>query len=530
MPLRSGGPPIGADDDDDGMRADRRREQLLAATLCSIGDMVIATDPNMIVTFMNPAAEELIGWTFAEARGQPIREVLQLRDEATGASLSAVMIEAMWGRAPCRVPSASLVTRGGGLRLVSNNIAPILDGNELLGCVVVLADVTEQRTTARRLELADRMASLGKHSAAIGHDVNNALAVISGNLQYLYEQVQRMSVDARLSSEIEQVIADARVGAERIEQIAARLRLFGGDDSRSESVDVAEVLQWALGVTEREWKSRARVSVDMRRVPQVEGDEVRIGQIFLELLSRASQAVPPGNIDGHEIRITGRRNSDGSALVTISHSGGWTAPAILDRVADSATARVANGGRGASATTSTRLSICAGIVRELGGEITQSVLGEMDEVRLRLVAAQTIRLKPLPRFATRDDSDVRAKVLVVDDEELVGQVVVRVLSSDHDTVAVQSATDAVELLRRGAAFDVVICDVVMPDMGGLDLFYWIRTQRPELLPGFMFLTGGATDRKTAVALERLLEPRMQKPFEPSELRALVTALVRRRRP
>ncbi|HET6583340.1 MAG TPA: response regulator, partial [Nannocystaceae bacterium] len=199
----------------------------------------------------------------------------------------------------------------------------------------------------------------------------------------------------------------------------------------------------------------------------------------------------------------------------------------LDRVADSASARAVQGGRGGA--TTTRLSICTGIVRELGGEITQSVLGEMDEVRLRLVPAHTIRLKPLPRFATRDDSDVRARVLVVDDEELVGQVVVRVLSGDHDTVSVQSGADAIELLRRGASFDVVICDVVMPDMGGLDLFYWIRTQRPELLPGFMFLTGGATDRKTAVALKRLLEPRMQKPFAPAELRSLVTALVRRRR-
>lgn len=513
----------------------RERDQLLVTTLRSIGDAVFATDRNMAVTFMNGAAESLVGWTFAEAAGRPIHDVVQLRDEASGASLSAVMTEAMWGRSPCRVASATLVTRGGALRLVSDNIAPILDGEELLGCVVVLVDVTEQRTLARRLELADRMTSLGKHSASIGHDVNNALTIVAGNLMYLGEEVERSfsatpAVHPGKAAELRQALADARAGAERIEQIAVRLRLFGGEEARSESVDVSEVLAWALGVTEREWKSRARVSLDLQRVPHVEGDEVRVGQIFLELLSRASQAVPPGNVDGHEIRIVGGRDADGWAIVTMSHSGGWSGPAILDRVADSATTRAGATVRSAAvAATATRLSICAGIVRELGGEITQSVIGEMDEVRVRLPAAQTIRLRPARRLPSRDDADVRAKVLVVDDEELVGQVVVRVLSAEHEVVAVQSGAEAVELLRRGAPFDVVICDLVMPEMGGLDLFYWLRTQRPELVPGFMFLTGGAIDRKTSVALDRLVEPRMQKPFEPSELRALVTTLVRRRR-
>jgi PAS domain S-box-containing protein len=516
----------------------RERDQLLVTTLRSIGDAVFATDGNMAVTFMNAAAENLVGWSFAEAAGRPIHDIVQLRDEASGASLSAVMTEAMWGRAPCRVPSATLVTRGGALRLVSDNIAPILDGEDLLGCVVVLVDVTEQRTLARRLELADRMTSLGKHSASIGHDVNNALTVVAGNLLYLGEEVERTfpSSTSMLTEvpsrafELRQAIADARAGAERIEQIAVRLRLFGGDEARSESVDVGEVLAWALGVTEREWKARARVSLDLHRVPHVEGDEVRVGQIFLELLSRASQAVPPGNLEGHEIRITGSRDAEGWAVVTMSHSGGWSGPAILDRVADSATARAGTTVRSAAlAATATRLSICAGIVRELGGEITQSVLGEMDEVRVRLPPAQTIRLRPARRLPPSDDADVRARVLVVDDEELVGQVVVRVLSAEHEVVAVQSGADAVELLRRGAAFDVVICDLVMPEMGGLDLFYWLRTQRPELVPGFMFLTGGAIDRKTSIALDRLVEPRMQKPFEPAELRALVATLVRRRR-
>ena len=169
----------------------------------------------------------------------------------------------------------------------------------------------------------------------------------------------------------EQALADARAGTERIEQIAVRLRLFGGEEARSESVDVAEVLAWALGVTEREWKSRARVSLDLQRVPHVEGDEVRVGQIFLELLSRASQAVPPGNVDGHEIRIVGARDADGWAVVTMSHSGGWSGPAILDRVADSATSRAGATVRSAALAAAMRLSRLLGsLLVPLGPRLT----------------------------------------------------------------------------------------------------------------------------------------------------------------
>lgn len=121
----------------------------------------------------------------------------------------------------------------------------------------------------------------------------------------------------------------------------------------------------------------------------------------------------------------------------------------------------------------------------------------------------------------------RGKVLVIDDDVLVAQVVARVLGREHDVVAVSSGSDAIDLLRESPTFDAVVCDVVMPGVGGVEMFLWTRAQLPALASSFMFLTGGAIDAQTARDLDALPVPRMDKPFSPAELRELVATLVER---
>lgn len=491
------------------------RERFLATTLCAIGEGVIATDASMAVTFMNTAAERLTGWTFQDAAGHPIQEVLPLQEDDTGASLGAIITEAMWSRAACRVDSSTFVARDGVIHNVIDTIAPILEDSATLGTVVVLTDVTKQRRAARQLEVGERMASLRRHSGAIGHDINNALAVIAANLHYARghfdetspDSVEPLPIQREAFYEVGRALADAATGAERIKQIATRLKLFGGDQPSPDAVDVIDVMQWALSVTERERTGRARLVLDLERVPRIEGDEARIGHVFVEVLGLAAARVRDGSAERDVIRVGTRRDAEGWALVVVSNIR------TTSKVGDDAPS-----------------GLIVGVVRDLGGTIESVNRSDgTRDISVRFPPARTVRLQPAWRWPPASEAQPRGKVLVVDDDELVGQVVARVLSSDHDVVTARSGAEAIGLITGGCTFDAVVCDVVMPEMSGIELYYWIRTQAPEVLRSFMFLTGGAIDAKTSAALAGLVEPRMAKPFHPPDLKALVGDLVRRRR-
>jgi PAS domain S-box-containing protein len=477
-------------------RSIRERTEVLATILRSIGDAVIATDRDLAVTFMNGFAEGLTGWPLGDARGHAAGEVLPLQDEESGASLAALLIETMWGRMPCHIPAATVVTRAGELRHVRVSVAPTLHADELVGAVIVFSDITVERKIARQLEVTERMALLGRHSAALAHDMKNALAVVGANLHYARE-------NTAAESDVRDAIGDAATGVARLEQIVARLRLFGGESCEGGSVDLEDVLQWALGATERQWKTWARIAINLQRLPHVAGDDARVGQVLVELLGRAATAVADSERDRNEIRIVGRRDPDGRAALTIFDTG-----------------RAMGGGLP---------TVVTALVAELGGDVcVDPRIGGGNEVTLRLPAARTIPLDPTRRRDAATAERHRGKVLVVDDDDLVGQVVARVLAQEHDVIAVHSAREAVELFESGQRFDVVIADVVMPGQDGIELLDDVRARFPEAHAGFMFLTGGGLDAKAARALARRPEPSLEKPFDPVELRALVATLVQHR--
>ena len=143
----------------------RERERLLGTTLRSIGDAVMATGAEGNVTFVNPVAESLIGWMQEEVAGRPLNDVLRLRQERGGGPLALPLEQTLKERATTRLDVAALVRKDGSLRPISCSLAPVMDGDAVLGSVLVLHDLTEQRRTQERLELADRLASLGMLAA-----------------------------------------------------------------------------------------------------------------------------------------------------------------------------------------------------------------------------------------------------------------------------------------------------------------------------------------------------------------------------
>ena len=121
----------------------------------------------------------------------------------------------------------------------------------------------------------------------------------------------------------------------------------------------------------------------------------------------------------------------------------------------------------------------------------------------------------------------RGRVLVVDDEPVIGSVLRRILGGTHDVTVVEHGKDALSLVEGGADFDVVLCDVVMPDVSGPQVYEAVCARHPRLADRFVFITGDALHEKSRSFLASLANPVLTKPFELGPLRELVRRLVSR---
>ena len=118
-------------------------------------------------------------------------------------------------------------------------------------------------------------------------------------------------------------------------------------------------------------------------------------------------------------------------------------------------------------------------------------------------------------------TQVRRRVLVVDDEPLVGEAMARALSEDNDVEVVTEAKQALARVQKGAVYDIVFCDLMMPVMSGMDLYAEIVRVAPKLAGRLVFMTGGAFTPRARAFLENVVNPCLEKPLDTSKLRSIV---------
>jgi CheY-like chemotaxis protein len=174
------------------------------------------------------------------------------------------------------------------------------------------------------------------------------------------------------------------------------------------------------------------------------------------------------------------------------------------------------------------LSICHRIISSLGGSITfESEVGRGTEFHIALPAAKQKSeespqppLAPTPRGSTR-----RARILIVDDEIAICTIIKLVLSQAHDVVTVNEAPRALELLRKGERFDIILCDVMIPQMTGIELYQETLRIVPEQAGRFVFMTGGSFTPRTQEFLRTCGKHQIDKPFDGRSLQALVDKML-----
>jgi PAS domain S-box-containing protein len=376
----------------------RERERWFSTTLRSIGDAVISTDLDARVTFMNTVAETLTGWRTEDAVGRPLEEVLRLSQEDTHEEVENPIRRALRDGKVARLGERiAILGKDGAERPIDDIAAPIMDEGDVLGAVMVFRDVSEQRRLQRQIELADRLASVGTMAAGVANEVNDPLALIVSNLQYVAEQLgshrgelHKLFSDEAYASlfkrleEMQRAVGEAEQGAHRVTKIVSELRTFARPPTNHERpMDLRRVLSWAGEVVAHEIRSRAALAMQIGNVPLVHADEARLGQVFINLLLNAAQAIAPGNVKDNEVRVVGRTAADGRAVIEVRDTGCGIPADLLGRIFDPFFTT-----KGAGSGTGLGLSICHGIVRSLGGQIhVESQVGKGSLFRVLLPPA-----------------------------------------------------------------------------------------------------------------------------------------------
>jgi signal transduction histidine kinase len=385
----------------------------------------------------------------------------------------------------------------------------------------------ERRKIQEQLMISDRMASMGTLAAGVAHEINNPLASVMANLELAANSVADLTARIGRSEEmdaVEEELQDAREGAERIRNIVRDLKIFSrsGED-RKGLVDVQRVLESTTRMAWNEIRHRARLVKNYTAVPMVEASEAQLGQLFLNLVVNAAQAIPEGDADNNEVRVTLGTDVAGMVLVEVADTGAGIPREVHDQLfRPFFTTKPIGVGTGLG------LAICHQIIASLDGRIEFS--SEMSRGTCFRVFLPPARMEareaPRPDNLTQLVARRRGRVLVVDDEPLITRTVQRALSKDHDILALSSAEDALAHITSGERFDVILCDLMMPQMTGMDLHAELLRIAQDQAARMIFLTGGAFTPRARAFIDETRNKLIEKPFDAIHLRAIINAQVR----
>ncbi len=383
----------------------------------------------------------------------------------------------------------------------------------------------ERRQIQEQLLMSERMASMGTLAAGVAHEINNPLSVVAGNLHILRSDLEDLSRDAdglggelrpRLAS-LRDALRDAEEASERVRSIVRDLRVFSRpEDDRREALDIHRVLESSLRMARNELRQRARVVLKFGKVPPVDGNDGRLGQVFLNLIVNAAHAIPEGRVDQNTITVATR--SEGTmVLVEVSDTGTGIPPEVLPRIYDAFfTTKPIGVGTGLG------LAICHRLITAMKGRIeVETRIGEGTTFRVFLPRARSGRTQETPVAPPAPSVPGRAcSVLIVEDEPALGRVLGRLLAP-HRVTAVTRAQEALARLRSGESFQLILCDLMMPEMTGMDFYAELVKTDQAAADRIVFMSGGAFTVSARSFLENISNQHLDKPIDTVRLRRLV---------
>ncbi|MFL5350389.1 MAG: response regulator [Hyalangium sp.] len=373
----------------------------------------------------------------------------------------------------------------------------------------------ERRQMQEQLLIADRMASLGTLAASVAHEINNPLASLLLDLDFGLRDAQAHGV----SPEGSQALESAMDCAQRIREIVRDIKIFSRPETQAFGpTDLHRVIDSSLRLAWNHVFHSARLTKDYGEVPLVHASEARLGQIILNLVINAAQALPAGRSSEHEISVVTRPLGDGGVRVEVHDTGPGIPPELRERIFEPFfTTKPQGVGTGLG------LSICRRLVTEMGGSIgveARPGRGTVFWVRLKAAAGRAAEEQRAELRQLRQGQ----RVLVIDDEAAVGQALKRSLSEWYEVTTIDRAREAVALLSTGQRFDAILCDLMMPEMSGPQFHERLVQLDPEQARRVTFMTGGAFTEEVRSFLDTVRPPFIEKPIHTPHLVSLLERL------
>jgi len=433
------------------------------------------------------------------------------------------------------------------------------DQNQALQRMIDASDrrfeqLLDQSTRRERAEASaaqsNRLATMGMLAAGVAHEINNPLTYVLCSLESAAANLPKIAsalekcldivaerigtedwmalmgddhqlLDPVVLDEVRASFKDALSGSRRIKDVAQGLRAFARvDQGRLVPVELMDVIEVAIAMVSNEIKYRARLVKDYGETSTILANDGRLSQVFLNLLVNAAHAVEEGDREGNEIRV--RTWQEGQEVFAeVRDTGkGITEEHLPHLFEPFFTTKELGVGTGLG------LPISKTIVEEYGGQIeVSSVPGKGTSFVVRLPVPETApQRQPTPFDPPPAQPLVGGRILVVDDEAPIRGALVRILKG-HEVIEAGSGIDAQRILESDQAFDLVICDMMMPAMSGVDLHEWLAAENAELAKRVVFVTGGAFTPKEREHLKKVENIRLEKPFDTPRLRKTVTDLI-----
>lgn len=372
--------------------------------------------------------------------------------------------------------------------------------------------------TRDNLIRAERLAALGRLAASVGHEINNPLSYVVGNLEYLAKELEATDRPRLLEA-----VRDATSGASRIRRIVHELKVFarGSDQEKRELVDVREAMDAAIRLVWGALRHRARLETNIEPVPRVLADSTRLTQVFVNVLMNALQAMPEERVGPADslIRVNVGLGAANRIAVTVTDNGRGIAEQDRPRLFEPFfSTKPQDQGSGLG------LFVSFGIVTAIGGSIeVESELGVGTTMSIMLPPSAPA-LAPVESIPSLPLLTARRRLLVVDDDVLVARTLGRLLQG-HDVDVASSGRDALERLSKDRDYDLVLCDLMMPDLTGMDVFEEIERKYPTLAERVVFISGGGLTERSRSFIERHADRVLPKPIDSRQLAKLLAKLV-----
>lgn len=381
----------------------------------------------------------------------------------------------------------------------------------------IARDITDRKKMTAQMMQMDRMIAAGTLAAGVGHEINNPLTYVTANLEFALEQL----ADRSELQGVCEALTDARDGSRRIRDIVSQLRTFSPDDDNvQEELSVLRVVESVLGMVSNEIRHRARLVMECDANARAFGNENKLGQVILNLLINAAHAIDEGAREQNEIRVRTDVNDEWTIL-EITDTGAGISATELPRIFDPffTTKPVGQG-------TGLGLYVCQRIVEEHNGRIeVDSELGAGTTARVFLPATGRAGLEPGRDGGAAPAPSARARILVIDDEPMICRSLKRMLGREHDVTTLASAGEALERLEAGDTFDLVLCDLMMPEVTGMDFHQRVNERFPEMVDAIVFFTGGAFTPRATEFIAETSNICLEKPLDVAALRELVNERV-----